>query len=406
MPETRQFTRNVHEAARRLKIQASENKDGHGGFSYPDRPGEPDCSFYMRTGTCGYGANCRFNHPVNKLAAETGQFGGKLPQKVGESECEIAQFGKLPQRVGEPECEYFMKTGACKYGSSCKYHHPPDRHGAGPVVLNSFGLPMRQEEKSCPFYMRTGACKFGIACKFNHPELSSAGYPSTVLGTAVGGSAGLIVIPSSGLSYAGGIPSWPILNETYLIGLSQGLGWTTYMGSLNGQITPALTTVNSLPERPDQPDCRHFLNTGSCKYGSDCKYNHPREKISQVAASSLGPFGLPLRPGQAICSYYTTYGICKYGPTCIYDHPLLGYSYSYGTNFPTVSISDPSSFPYQEISPMFHSNETSPSKSTQFPDLVEKVDSESKKDSSVKAAEESPEPAESLSPSLSPRAGL
>lgn len=366
--------------------------DGDGVLLFPDRPGEPDCSFYMRTGTCGYGANCRFNHPV-KLASEIRQFGGKLPQ-----------------RVGEPECEYFLKTGACKYGSLCKYHHPPDRHGAGPVVLNSFGLPMRQEEKSCPYYMRTGACKFGIACKFNHPEVSSAGNPLTVLGTAVGGSAGLIIIPSSGLSYAAGITSWPLLNETYLVSpISQGLAWTTYMGTLNGQITPALTTANILPERHDQPECRYFMNTGSCKYGSDCKYNHPREKISQFAASSLGPFGLPLRPGQAICSYYTTYGICKYGPTCKYDHPLYGYSYNYGTNFPTVSISE-SSFPYQENSPMFHSYETSPSKSspsksTQFPDCVGKVDATSKKDTSVNAAEESSEPAGSLSPSLSPRAG-
>lgn len=93
---------------------------------------------------------------------------------------------------------------------------------------------MNQEEKSCPYYMRTGACKFGIACKFNHPELSSAADALPVLGTAVGGSAGLIIIPSSGLSYAGGIPSWSLPNETYLFSpLSQGLGWNTYMVSLS-----------------------------------------------------------------------------------------------------------------------------------------------------------------------------
>lgn len=67
----------IVEAVRRLKIQGSENKDGDGvvsysysySYPYPNRPGEPDCGFYMRTGTCGYGANCRFNHPA-KLAAE------------------------------------------------------------------------------------------------------------------------------------------------------------------------------------------------------------------------------------------------------------------------------------------------------------------------------------------------
>lgn len=40
--------------------------------------------------------------------------------------------------------QYFLKTGTCKYGSTCKYHHPRDRHGAGPILLNILGLPMRQ----------------------------------------------------------------------------------------------------------------------------------------------------------------------------------------------------------------------------------------------------------------------
>lgn len=32
-------------------------------FFYPVRPGEPDCVFYLRTGSCRYGSNCKFNHP-------------------------------------------------------------------------------------------------------------------------------------------------------------------------------------------------------------------------------------------------------------------------------------------------------------------------------------------------------
>lgn len=44
------------------------------------------------------------------------------------------------------ECplQYYLKTGTCKYGSTCKYHHPKDRNGAGPVSFNILGLPMRQ----------------------------------------------------------------------------------------------------------------------------------------------------------------------------------------------------------------------------------------------------------------------
>lgn len=53
------------EAFWRLKI--NDNQDGNGMAQsnlYPDRPGEPDCIYYLRTGLCGYGSNCRFNHPV------------------------------------------------------------------------------------------------------------------------------------------------------------------------------------------------------------------------------------------------------------------------------------------------------------------------------------------------------
>lgn len=40
--------------------------------------------------------------------------------------------------------QYFLKTGTCKYGSTCKFHHPRDRRGAGPVLFNILGLPMHQ----------------------------------------------------------------------------------------------------------------------------------------------------------------------------------------------------------------------------------------------------------------------
>lgn len=49
-----------------------------------------------------------------------------------------------PQRPGEPECQHYVKTGDCKFGSSCRYHHPLDL-----VVPNTnfglspMGLPLR-----------------------------------------------------------------------------------------------------------------------------------------------------------------------------------------------------------------------------------------------------------------------
>ena len=65
----------------------------------------------------------------------------------------------------------------------------------------------------------------------------------------------------------------------------------------SGSSSQALSSISfpSFPERPDQPECRYFMNTGSCKYGADCKYHHPKERLAQIA-SNMGPFGLPLRP--------------------------------------------------------------------------------------------------------------
>lgn len=39
---------------------------GGGPESYPERPDEPDCIYYLRTGFCGYGNRCRFNHPRDR----------------------------------------------------------------------------------------------------------------------------------------------------------------------------------------------------------------------------------------------------------------------------------------------------------------------------------------------------
>lgn len=112
------------------------------------------------------------------------------------------------------------------------------------------------------------------------------------------------------------------------------------------------------PERPDQPECQYYMKTGGCKYGSSCKYHHPKER-NQVAACTIGPFGLPLRPvinfflfkilvfmllftvkylmvflvyvhvhltitkGEPACTFYAAYGSCKYGASCKFDHPYV-----------------------------------------------------------------------------------
>jgi hypothetical protein len=73
-------------------------------------------------------------------------------------------------RPGQIECQYYMKTGDCKYGLACKYHHPPD-WGASlrNCALSPVGLPLRPGAQACSFYLQNGHCKFGPTCKFDHP---------------------------------------------------------------------------------------------------------------------------------------------------------------------------------------------------------------------------------------------
>lgn len=40
--------------------------------------------------------------------------------------------------------QYYLKTGTCKFGATCKFHHPRDKAGvAGRVLLNVLGYPLR-----------------------------------------------------------------------------------------------------------------------------------------------------------------------------------------------------------------------------------------------------------------------
>ncbi|RXI02636.1 hypothetical protein DVH24_002714 [Malus domestica] len=65
--------------------------------SYPERPGVPNCVYYMRTGFCGYGGRCRYNHPRDRAAVVAA----------------VRATGDYPERVGEPICQYYLKTGTC-----------------------------------------------------------------------------------------------------------------------------------------------------------------------------------------------------------------------------------------------------------------------------------------------------
>lgn len=114
---------------------------------FPVRDNEPICQYYMKHGTCKFGQACKFNHPPQSamaaalvggggatvVMANMGGIGGRkmndAPQIVVSSDGSpnggtpmMLQF--LPQRPDEQDCIFFLKNGRCKYGATCRYHHP------------------------------------------------------------------------------------------------------------------------------------------------------------------------------------------------------------------------------------------------------------------------------------------
>ncbi|KAL8171040.1 hypothetical protein V2J09_022844 [Rumex salicifolius] len=167
----------------------------------PIRLGEVECPFYMKAGSCKYGATCRYTHPDVANNPSAMNFSAltspAMTLNLGlvdpaasilrglDPRMRQAALGLgpvvYPQRPGSIECDHYMKTGECKFGEKCKFHHPIDRSNPNSVKLTLAGLPRREGSTHCAFYMKTGTCKFGPQCRFDHPP------PGEVMGvTTVG----------------------------------------------------------------------------------------------------------------------------------------------------------------------------------------------------------------------------
>ncbi|XP_044480610.1 zinc finger CCCH domain-containing protein 37-like isoform X2 [Mangifera indica] len=291
--------------------------------SLPERPGEPDCPYFLKTQRCKFGLKCKFNHPNENLVTSVG-FSGN------------ADFFTLPDRPSEPPCAFYLKTGTCKFGATCKFHHPKDMQMSsagqengnskqnesvtngtagdlyvpGPVVSytpailhNSKGLPIRPGEVDCPFYLKTGSCKYGATCRYNHPDRNSINPAAAA--AAIGHP--LITSPAASLNI-GVVNPAASLYQTIDPRLAQ----------------PTLAVGNSIyPQRPGQTECDYYMKTGECKYGERCKFNHPIDRTAPTLSATkqssqenvkLTLAGLPRRET----------GTCKYGATCKFDHPPPG----------------------------------------------------------------------------------
>ncbi|CAO2208684.1 unnamed protein product [Urochloa humidicola] len=292
---------------------------------YPQRPGEKDCAFYMRTRTCKYGETCKFDHPqwVPK--------GGVPNWKEQDAE------DYYPERPGEPDCPHFVKSNNCRFKSKCKFNHPKEKQF--PIANNAI-LPVRPFEPVCTSYAKTGKCKFGTICKFNHPkdiEISSSIAKETIYTSTTGAKETIYTSTTDAAAHIGAAD-----------------------GSVPATAPAEAHNPKGLPIRPGEVDCSFYMKTGSCKYGSTCRFNHPHRPVVDVtmmaplaqttlptpapivstavlnpASNIIQSFDFhathvpiepvaiiyPQRPGETVCDFYMKTGFCKYSQKCKFHHP-------------------------------------------------------------------------------------
>ncbi|XP_048443765.1 zinc finger CCCH domain-containing protein 43 isoform X45 [Pyrus x bretschneideri] len=296
-------------------VEESSRRD-----QYPLRLG--DCRYHLRTGNCKFGSNCKYNHPRRRKNKQVSKDKAKKREELEkeQDQTESKYYISPGQRIGVPSV-------------------------APALELNFSGLPIRPGEKDCPYYMRTGTCKYETNCKFNHPDPTAAGEsrPQSTYGN--GRPAPLQDLPKSqginsettewnGYQAPAHLPhrsmpapppsvhrSMPAPAPPPYV-MNNSVTETNYCGQYAQQ-----TQAEEFPERPGQPVCFYFTQTGDCVNKSNCQYHHPKNQTAATPSCAPSDRGLPLRPGQNICTEYSRFGVCSSGPTCIFDHPSLSDSF-------------------------------------------------------------------------------
>lgn len=77
---------------------------------------------------------------INNTATDANVYGHHQHQQQQQQQSLMEEF---PERPGQAECSYFLKTGDCKFRAACKYHHPKNRIPKSPCTLSDKGLPLR-----------------------------------------------------------------------------------------------------------------------------------------------------------------------------------------------------------------------------------------------------------------------
>ena len=179
---------------------------------FPIRPNEPPCQYFLKHGTCKFAQSCKFNHPrvlspgggggvvgdddgnngnipIGQLVYVTTTSSNATPAGAitnsGDSSSHLMTSSSssvqvLPQRPTETNCIFFLRNGRCKYGATCKFHHPLDainahhhlHHNHNNNIMRSTTLNGRDRSLS------TGSIIDGGRSQMHHQHQQHALYAS------------------------------------------------------------------------------------------------------------------------------------------------------------------------------------------------------------------------------------
>ncbi|KAL8515597.1 hypothetical protein ACS0TY_014332 [Phlomoides rotata] len=247
---------------------------------------------------------------------------------------------------GEKECSYYAKTAQCKFGVTCKFHHPQPAGiqvpvptpGAGSLTASA-AVPTAAVYPTGPSPSIQSSQQYGMI-----QGNWSVARPTMFPGTYVPGSYGPMLLPPGVVPVPGWTPypapASPVASASTQVGGAPVYGITQLSPSATAYTGPYLSITSSagpssssqkehaFPQRPGHPECQHYLRTGDCKFGATCKYHHPIELSASKTSFVLSPVGLPLRPGVPPCSHYAQNGVCRFGLSCKFDHSMRTLRYS------------------------------------------------------------------------------
>ncbi|KAL5202976.1 hypothetical protein ABZP36_013928 [Zizania latifolia] len=302
---------------------------------YPQRPGKPNCPFYISTGSCSYGLSCNFNHPplkakpdVSSLSSEQGNHG------VAEI-LELNSVG-LPIREGARNCNFYMGNGTCRYGKKCHFNHPEQ------VIDAQFDPPTGWEDDALPsLQLLKKSCEhanlddISYLKSSDHSTLDGTSYSKRSFDHAASDekSSVLEVLPPNVLQMLLPPQKVPLSTEAKVVKVNKDPNWSAASDDFAGCCSADSSGgpfckqehVN-YPERPGRPECPFYMRFGDCKFASACKYHHSKDRFpsryhSKYPLQGEDQVEYPERPGEPECPFYMKKGFCKFGVECKFHHP-------------------------------------------------------------------------------------